>query len=184
MNTAEKGVSIAAKGTLVVALIVLAAALRVAPHPWNLTPIGAMALFSGAMVRTRWAKFTLPLVALFVGDIFVGFHRLMPAVYTSFLVSVAIGTWLEKRRSAARIAGATLLGAVQFFAVTNFAVWAALDTYPKTLAGLAACYVAGIPFFWNTLAGDALYVTLLFGGFALAERIFPVLREPAGEPLR
>ena len=48
--------------------------------------------------------------------------------------------------------------------------------YPKTGAGLAACYVAGIPFFWNTLAGDAMYATLLFGGFALAERFFPALR--------
>jgi uncharacterized protein DUF6580 len=184
MNRNEKEVSMGAKMVFVVAFILLAAALRVAPHPWNLTPIGAMAIFSGAMLRSRWMKFAVPLAALFVGDIFAGFHKLMPAVYASFLVSVAIGTWLEKRRSASRIAGITVLGAVQFFVVTNFAVWAAFSTYPKTAAGLAACYVAGIPFFWNTLAGDALYATLLFGGFALAEKIFPVLREPASQSSR
>jgi len=44
---------------------------------------------------------------------------------------------------------------------------------------LAACYLAGIPFFWNTLAGDAFYAALLFGAFALAERVIPALREPA-----
>lgn len=184
MNTNEKAVSMGAKTVFVVALVLLAAALRVAPHPWNLAPIGAMAIFSGAMLRARWMKLGLPVVALFAGDIFIGFHKLMPVVYASFLVSVAIGMWLEKRRSASRIAGITVLGAVQFFAVTNCAVWVAFDTYPKTAAGLAACYVAGIPFFWNTLAGDALYATLLFGGFALAERAFPVLREPASPASR
>ena len=167
------------RSVVVVAMILLSAAARVAPHPWNLTPVGAMALFGGAMLRDRRAAFLFPLAALFVGDLFIGFHKLMPVVYASFLVSVAIGFWLRERRTIARIAGATLLGAIQFFAVTNFAVWATGGTYPRTVAGLAACYAAGIPFFWNTLAGDALYATLLFGGFALAERAFPALR--AGE---
>ena len=73
---------------------------------------------------------------------------------------------------------ATLAGAMQFFLVTNFALWASsIGSFPKTAGGLAACYVAGIPLFWNTLAGDAFYATLLFGGMALAERRFPVLRE-------
>jgi hypothetical protein len=76
-----------------------------------------------------------------------------------------------------RIAGATFLGALQFFLITNFGVWALLNSYPRTGGGLAACYLAGVPFFWNTLAGDALYASLLFGGFALAERLAPRLRQ-------
>jgi hypothetical protein len=162
-------------------VIVLAAGLRIAPHPWNFTPVGAMALFSGAFIRDRRLAFLFPLLALFAGDIFVGFHKLMPVVYASFLLSVAIGFWLRNRRSVARVGAATLFGAIQFFLITNFAVWAFGLSYPRTGAGLLSCYVAGIPFFWNTLAGDALYASLLFGGFALAERIFPALREPAAE---
>jgi hypothetical protein len=173
MNS-EKHAEFAVKTALALTLIGMAAALRLAPHPWNFTPAGAMAIFSGAMLRTRWMKITLPLAALFVGDIFIGFHKLMPVVYASFLVSVAIGMWIGRRRSVARIAGATLTGAMQFFVLTNFAVWLAYDTYPRTAAGLAACYAAAIPFFGNTLASDALYVTLLFGGYALAERMLPV----------
>jgi hypothetical protein len=169
MNRKDSEISLAAKTAVAMAMIAIAAALRAAPHPWNFTPAGAMALFSGATLRNRWMKFALPLAALFAGDVLIGFHKLMPAVYASFVVSVAIGTWIEKRRSIGRIAGATLFGAAQFFLVTNFAVWAAFSTYPKSPAGLIACYAAGIPFFWNTLAGDALYVTLLFGGYALAE---------------
>ena len=163
---------------LALSIIALAAALRIAPHPWNFAPVGAMALFSGAMIRDRRLAFLFPLLALFAGDIFIGFHKLMPVVYASFLVSVAIGFWLRNRRSVARIGAATLVGAIQFFLITNFAVWAFGLSYPRSGSGLLACYAAGVPFFWNTLAGDAVYALLLFGGFALAERLFPAFREP------
>jgi len=169
---------------LALAIIALAAALRIAPHPWNFAPVGAMALFSGALIRDRRLAFTFPILVLFVGDIFIGFHKLMPVVYASFLVSVAIGFWLRDRRTVGRISAATLLGALQFFVVTNFAVWAFGLSYPRNSAGLLACYIAGIPFFWNTLAGDAVYAALFFGSFALAEHLFPILREPALDAAR
>jgi len=154
-------------------LVLLAAALRILPHPWNFTPIGAMALFSGSVFRDKWQKFLFPLVALFAGDVVVGFHKLMFVVYLSFMVSVVLGIWIGENRKPLRIAGATLFGAIQFFLITNFAIWTTYTTYPKTLAGLVACYVAAVPFFWNTLAGDVFYTALLFGGYALAERYLP-----------
>ncbi len=160
---------------LALALIVLAAALRIAPHPWNFTPVGAMALFSGALLKDRRLAFLFPLLILFLGDIFIGFHKLIPIVYASFLINVAIGLWLRDRRTISRISLATLAGAIQFFLITNFAVWQFLSGYPHTASGLVACYAAGIPFFWNTLAGDAVYAALLFGGYALAERFLPGL---------
>ncbi|HXM93171.1 MAG TPA: DUF6580 family putative transport protein [Candidatus Dormibacteraeota bacterium] len=163
---------------VVLAMILLAAALRIAPHPWNLTPVGAMALFSGAMVRDRRLAFLFPLLALFAGDLVIGLHTLMPWVYASFLVNVALGNWLRSRPTPARIGAITLLGAIQFFVITNFSVWATYDTYPRTASGLVACYIAGIPYFWNTLAGDFLYAALLFGGFAIAVRLVPSLRLP------
>jgi len=166
--------------TLVITGIVLAAAgLRLAPHPMNFAPIGALALFGGAYFSSKREALAIPLLSLILGDVFTGFHQLLPVIYASFLVSVAIGFWLRRKRSAPRIGAATLAGAMQFFLVTNFALWASsIGSFPKTAGGLAACYVAGIPLFWNTLAGDAFYATLLFGGLALAERRFPVLREP------
>lgn len=159
------------KAAVAAVLIVLAAVLRILPHPWNFTPIGAMALFSGSVFKERWLRFAFPLLALFAGDAVIGFHKLMLVVYLSFMVSVAIGICIGENRKVFRIASGTLFGAVQFFLVTNFAVWAVFTTYPKSLAGLLACYAAGVPFFWNTLAGDVLYATLLFGGYALAERL-------------
>jgi hypothetical protein len=170
---------------LALAMIVVAAALRVAPHPWNFTPIGAMALFSGGIVKDRRLAFVFPLLALFAGDLFTGFYKLtlMLVVYASFLVSVAIGFSLRDRRTVARISVATLLGAFQFFVIVDLGVWALGSTYPHTRDGLLACYVAAIPFFWIMLAGDALYCALLFGGFALAERFFPAIKQPSPERL-
>jgi Family of unknown function (DUF6580) len=164
---------------LALLMIVIAAALRVAPHPWNFTPIGAMALFSGAIIRDRRIAFLFPLLALFAGDVFIGFHKLMLIVYGSFLLSVLIGRLLQQRRSVPRLAGATFLGSLQFFLITNFAMWWLYNFFPKTAAGLVACYLNGLPLFWNTLAGDAVYVAFLFFGYALAEKLFPALRESA-----
>jgi hypothetical protein len=167
---------------LAFALIVLAAALRIAPHPWNFTPVGAMALFAGAVLRDRRLAFLFPLLALFAGDLFVGFHKLMFVVYGSFLINVAMGLWLRDRLTVGRVSLAALVSSIQFFLVTNFGVWLLFDTYAKSYAGVTSCYLAGLPLFWNTLAGDALYATLLFGGYALAERFIPALQQPSRHP--
>jgi Family of unknown function (DUF6580) len=166
----------------IVCFILFAACVRVLPHPWNFTPVGAMALFGGAKLRNPWAAFLFPLSALFFGDVTVGVHRfsgfyqVIPIVYLSFCVSVLIGRLFRNRQSPLGLSAATLLGATQFFLVTNFPMWVFFDTYAKTPAGLLRCYVAGIPFFGNTLLSDSLYVVVLFGGFALVERLSPALR--------
>jgi hypothetical protein len=164
------------RSLIILCFLLFAAVVRILPHPWNFTPIGAMALFSGAKFGRRWKAFLFPLLGLFVGDLFVGFHVLMPIVYFSFCLSVLIGMLFRSKQTPGALSLATLLGATQFFVITNFAIWAVGTTYVKSLAGLTACYIAGIPFFGNTLAGDASYALLLFGGFALVERLSPTLK--------
>lgn len=172
---------------LVVAGVVLAAAAtRLIPHPPNVTPIAAMALFGGAHLADRRLAFAIPLAAMFLSDLVIGLHGLLPVVYASFALVVCIGFWLRARTSALRVAGAALAGSVAFFVITNFAVWAWGSLYPKSLAGLVAAYVAAIPFFRNTLIGDAAYAALLFGGFALLQRLAAASRRAgrttAGHP--
>jgi hypothetical protein len=167
------------RAALITGIVLAAAALRMVPHLMNFAPIGALALFGGAYFSSKRTAVAIPLLSLVAGDIFTGFHPLIPYVYASFLVSVAIGFWLRRKKSAWRIGGATVAGAIQFFLITNFALWASsIGNYPKNAGGLAECYIAGLPLFWNTLTGDAFYVVLLFGGMALAETRFPSLREP------
>lgn len=175
----ENGNWVRARVLFVTGIVLAAAALRIIPHPLNFAPVGALALFSGAFFSNKRAAIAVPLLSLVAGDIFIGFHRLIPYVYASILVSVAIGFLLRGRRSVASIGAATLAGAIQFFLITNLALWASsIGNYPKNAAGLAECYLAGVPMFRNTLAGDAFYVALLFGVMALAEKRFPLVREP------
>jgi hypothetical protein len=160
-------------------MILAAAASRLLPHPPNFAPIAAMALFGGACFADRRAAFLVPLAAMFLSDLALGWHRTLPVVYGSFVVIVCLGGWLRERRTAVPIAAAALTASVLFFVLTNFGVWALGSLYPHTREGLLACYVAAIPFFHNTVLGDALYATVLFGGLALAEKGLPALREPA-----
>lgn len=158
--------------------IAVAAIFRLVPHPPNFSPIAAMALFSGAYLPRRGLAFAAPLGAMLLSDAVLGFHSGMPVVYGSLALIVGLGFLLSTKRTAGRIALAAIASSVLFYLITNFAVWASGDMYPTTLAGLAACYVAAIPFFQNSLAGDLLFTALLFGGFALAERLMPALRSP------
>ncbi len=152
-------------------------------------PIAAMCLSDVALglIRHNMAFYT--------------FHDLTPVVYGCFALSVFLGmgvrrSWnsMDKRSRAAGngdgtflgrpnvwktvpLGIATLAGAVLFYLITNFGVWALFATYPKTWAGLMACYAAGIPFFRTTLAGDAFYVVVLFGGYALLKSCLPQTAE-------
>src|ERR1700722_40742 len=84
---------------VIVGIVFAAAALRMAPHPLNFAPIGALALFGGAYFSSKRAAFVVPLLSLIAGDIFIGFHKLIPYVYASFLVSVVLGLCLRRKRS-------------------------------------------------------------------------------------
>lgn len=164
-------------------MIVAAAAARLIPHPPNLTPVGAMALFGGATFGPSWVAFAIPLAAMFVSDLALGalagdfsitFHLHMPVIYLAFSINVILGVIFLRRVSAVRVGAVALGGAIQFFVLTNFAVWAVGTWYPKTWAGLVECYVAALPFFQYQLIGDLGYTAVLFGAWALAQRILPV----------
>lgn len=160
--------------------IVVAAALRLVPHLPNFSPIDAMALFSGAYLGRRMLAFLAPLGAMVLSDAILGFYSGFWITYLAFALIVLVGWVALGRASPLRVGGAAVASSVLFFLVSNFGTWSVGDMYPHTLSGLGACYLAAIPFFRNTLAGDLFYVILLFGGFHIAELLLPRLR--TGEP--
>lgn len=164
---------------VLISMILMAAASRLIPHPPNVTSLTALALFGGAYFLDRRLAFLVPLTALFISDVVLGFYHHMEVVYLSFALIGAIGLLLQKRRTTLPIAVAALASSVLFFVLTNLGVWAFGALYPTTLEGLIACYVAAIPFFQNTLLGDLFYAAVLFGGFALLESQLPALSDPA-----
>ena len=151
-------------------LIALAVTARLLPQPENVTALGAVGLFAGALLPLRSA-WLVPVASLLLSDAILGFYSLpvMLMVYLGFAVGACIGhALLSAKRSVPRLAGAVLASASVFFVLSNFAVW--LVYYPPTLAGLVQCYVNAIPFFGRSLLGDALYSCLLFGGYAVLMR--------------
>ena len=169
--------STAARIIVILSAIAAAAALRLVPHPPNFTPIGAMALFSGAYLGRRGViAFAAPLGALLLSDAILGFYSGMAVNYLAVALIVLLGGAALHNISPLRLLGTALAASLLFFTVSNLGVWASSGMYPLTASGLAACYLAAIPFFQNTLAGDLFYSGLLFGGFALLERALPRLR--------
>lgn len=185
---------ISPRSFVIAAAVLLAAVIRLIPHPPNFAPITAMALFGAATLTNKRVAFLMPLLALFVSDVCIeilhriglmaswGIYSGMWVTYLAFLLITVMGFLLRHRRSAPTIAAAIFAGSVVFFVVTNLGVWVGSNLYPHTLEGLLTCYTAAFPFFPNTLLGDAVYSTVLFGGFAVAERLMPVLREPPSVP--
>ena len=170
-------------------LSMVAAGSRLVPHPMNFAPMTALALFGASAFASRRAAILVPLATLLLSDClfqlayaagwqpYEGFYRGQWVIYACMLLTVALGFLLRGRTNVPTVAAATLGGSLVFFLVTNFP-WAygPVSFYPTTLEGINASYTAALPFFRRTLAGDAVYSSLLFGSLALAEARFPSLR--------
>jgi hypothetical protein len=178
---------------VLVSAIFLVMLTRLLPHPPNFGPAGAAALFAVTHFRSRAAGFLIPLTALLLSDAALevttrlglytswmaggyGFYPRMWVVYLAFALVALVGQMLRWRKTPPMVAGCTLTGSIIFFLVTNFVWWPGNELYPQTWHGLLLSYRAGLEFFRWTLLGDACFAVVLFGGFALAEKHYPVLR--------
>ncbi len=151
---------------LIAGLIALGIVARLVPHPWNATPVMAIALFGGTVSSKRWA-ILLPLIIIALSDVALGWHRTIPFTWGAFLLTGLLAWWVRRSPNAWRIGAGAVTGSALFFLITNFGVWLTESLYPHTLAGLWECFIAAIPFFRGTLVGDLFYTTILFSGYAL-----------------
>ena len=142
--------------------------LNVLPHAWHFTPVAASLLFFGARGSRR--QMWIPLVLLAATDIVLTKFIYNYAITWDHLVTWAwyaailwLGSNLREKAGFWRVVGAAAASSVSFFLVSNFAVWAAWQMYPKTFSGLIACYAAGIPFFRGTATSDLFFSLAMFG---------------------
>lgn len=153
-------------------LVLLIVAVRFLPHFPNATPVIAVALFAGVYLKRRWS-IILPLAAMFLGDLFIGFYSwpIMLSVYGSFVLAGLLGWWLAKHKGVLNTVSAALIGSTLFFLITNWAVWQFGSLYPHNSTGLISCYAAALPFWRNMIIGDLFYVGVLFGGYELVLKL-------------
>lgn len=156
---------------LAFSLVLLAIAGRLMPHVWNVTPVAAVSLLAGHLLPRKWA-IGVPLVAMFVADLFIGFYHLpvMLTVYGSFAAVAVFGRWIKQVKPH-RVLAAALVSSTFFFLTTNFAVWSSGTWYPKTIAGLLLAYEMGIPFFRNMALGDLIFTGVMFGTWAWINKL-------------
>ena len=145
---------------LPICLIIVLSFSRLIPHPWNFTPILAMGIFSGFYFKNFILSSFIVIFSMFIGDLFLGFHSTMLFTYTSLIIAVLLGLFINKFKFT-EILFSGLVSSVCFFAVTNFGAWLTLEMYEKNLAGLLQSYVLAIPFFHNTLISTLFYLIVL-----------------------
>jgi hypothetical protein len=164
--------------------VLLAVAVRFLPHPLAFTPVTGALLFFGARGSKR--QMWLPLALLFASDIiltkfvyayvFSWDHFVTWAWYVAILW---LGMKLRDHAKPLPVLGAAVASSVSFFLISNAAVWACWDMYPKNFGGLMASYVVGLPFFRNALEGDLLFTAAMFATPVLLQAVQQAFR-PSG----
>jgi hypothetical protein len=158
-------------------MIILAALVRFIPHPPNFASIAALALFGGKYYTDKKFAFIVPVLVMIITDAVIGFHYLIPAVYISFLIIAGIGLLLRKTNKVSWLIAGSIAASTLFFILTNFYEWYAGILYPQTFNGLITCYVAAIPFFFNTLIADLFFVIAMSMTFEFLTRKYQVFAE-------
>jgi len=159
-----KKIELSPKFFVVVIMIFAGAMMRIIPHWPNFTPIAAIALFGGTFLKRKDLAFMVPVAAMLLSDLLLGFHSTMLPVYLSFIAIVGFGLILQHRLTVVNTLSASLAASVLFYLVTNFASWSSgLMPYSMNVAGLMQSYIAGLPFFFNGMLGDLFYTSVLFG---------------------
>ena len=152
----------------------------------NFSAIGAVAIF-GACYFKGLNKWIIPLTILWISDIILnnvfysqyydGFQVFGSFwVYSSFIIAGFLAYKMMSKPSWGKLLLTGVTAGVVFYIISNFGVWMTGSLYPKTIAGLIACYEAGLPFFRNTILGNVFYSFVLFGLYEFA--ITPLFSMP------
>jgi len=151
------------KERVLISFIIVAVLVRLFPHPPNVAPITAVALFAGTHFgRKHWA-ILMPILAMLVTDVFLGFSMISPIVYLAFVGITSLGFILKKMN-----VGTVLLSSLLFFVVTNLGVW--FLYYPNTVEGFTACFTLALPFFGYSIIGDLFFSAVLLFGYRFAAK--------------
>lgn len=162
----------------VFSLIFLAAMIKILPHPPNVSPIGAMCLFGGALIGFNLKTIIACFSSLYLSDLLLNNTVLrvfypdhtglvlwadyMSWTYLGFAVMILLGSRLSISSKLFKVVGMGVIASIAFFILTNFGTWTTEILYPKTLAGLGLCFQAAIPFYWSSLISTVVFSLILF----------------------
>ena len=137
---------------IAIGVLIALSASRFIPHPPNFTSLLALSFYIPVIFGVRFIPVVV--LALFFTDLIIGLHSTMFFTIGSVIL-IGLISKIFNRSILLRLFGA-LMGAVIFFILSNFGVWAS-GSYGYTLNGFISCYLLAIPFF-----GYSLISTLIF----------------------
>jgi len=154
---------------------------RIVIHTPNFTPVLSVAFLGGMYLKGRQAVL-VPVALMVISDLIIGPYPLMFLTWASIALISVLGLWLKERKSYGTVFGGSVLSAVIFFFVTNFASW--LTLYPHTADGLRQCYILAIPFFRSTLVSTLAYSLVFYAAFKKYIPVREISCESRTVPLR
>ncbi|QEK51115.1 hypothetical protein FYC62_05065 [Pedobacter aquae] len=150
----------------------------------NFTPVGAIAMFGGTYFTNKYKAYLVPLITLFISDIFVTysytgeftlFYNGFIWVYICFVAMVFIGSLIKTVNVNTVLLG-SLAGVLIHWLVTDIEPWLGGTLYNKDITGYYQSLIAAIPFEKNLLLGNLVFGAVLYGGFELAKSKFTILK--------
>ena len=165
---------------IAVLMIFAAAVSRILLYPISFSPLIAMALFGGAVIKNKKLAFLLPLAAIFLSDVLFEVFKIAPGFYGwgqlvnygLLMLVTFMGTYLKKLNFIT-VAGFTVASALIFYFLSNSSVFVmSSGYYAKNFAGYIECMIAGLPFLKASLISTASYSLLFFGAYFLATKYF------------
>lgn len=157
---------------LALVLMVAGAGSRLLHLPPNIAAVTGVTLLAGYALRNVWLALLVPIAAMALADIVLGWYPGVIATYAGMAAGVVIARGLLAHLTVPRLIATTFLASLAFFVLSNLGTWLE-GWYGYTLEGLVACFVAAIPFWQNSLIADFVSTALAFGVFLLARRALP-----------
>ena len=159
---------------IAILVLFLAALSRLIPHllhnvAYNFTAVGAGLLYFGSK-RPRW-QVVLAVAVMGLMDVYLttqvyGYAfqlRGYLVTWVWYAVVCLLGSGLLRRITLGRVIAGVLASSTSFFLASNFMVWLSSGMYPHSVAGLASCYAAAVPFYGNDLISTAFFAGVFFG---------------------
>jgi hypothetical protein len=157
---------------LALTLIILGAGSRLLHLPPNIAAVTGVTLLAGYALRNIWLALLVPIGAMALADVALGWYPGVLATYAGMAAGVLIARWLLRKFDVIKLIAATLLASTTFFVFSNFGTWLE-GWYGYTWEGLVACYVAAIPFWQNSLLADFTSTALAFALYLLVKPVLP-----------
>lgn len=173
---------------ILIVMVIASIVFRITDHPFNFTPVVAIALLAGCYINRTLLAWIMPVVILWLSDLYLnngpyasyydGFTWFTSDLFFSLIAMffiVLIGKYLIHKVRMNRILIASLISPVIFFIISNLGAWYALTPiYSRDFNGLMQCYAAGMPFFRAAFIGDVLFTLVVFFIWQMVLSIVPL----------